>query len=134
MDLILYNAFHFPASFMISEFLFFTVQAPDLQRCLDPLYRMELPNTSDPSDLYRQMCIRDRLWIAQADSQASLRVSVDQQDFLSSLRQTNSKIGTAGGFANAALLVGNGSDLQMCIRDRSRGMTPPARTTTRSPG
>ena len=51
-----------------------------------------------------------RLWIAQADSQASLRVSVDQQNFLSGLRQTDSKIGTGGGFANAALLVGNGND------------------------
>ena len=40
-----------------------------------------------------------RLWIAQADRQASLRVSVDQQDFLSSLCQTDSKIGTGGGFA-----------------------------------
>ena len=54
-----------------------------------------------------------RLRIAQADRQATLRVSVDQQDFLSSLRQTDSKIGTGSGFANAALLVGNGNDLRV---------------------
>ena len=54
-----------------------------------------------------------RLWIAQADRQASLRVSVDQQDFLSGLCQTDSKIGTGGGFANAALLVGDGDDLRV---------------------
>ena len=54
-----------------------------------------------------------RLWIAQADRQASLRVSVDQQDFLSRLRQTDSKIGTGGGFANAAFLVGDGDDLRV---------------------
>ena len=57
--------------------------------------------------------MRQRLGIAQANRQASLRVSVDQQDFLSSLRQTDSKIGTGGGFANAALLVGNGNDLRV---------------------
>ena len=54
-----------------------------------------------------------RLGIAQADSQASLRVSVDQQDILSGLRQTDSKIGTGGGFTNAALLVGDGDDLRV---------------------
>ena len=54
-----------------------------------------------------------RLGMAQADGQAALRVSVDQQDFLSGLRQTDSKIGTGGGFANAALLVGNGNDLRV---------------------
>ena len=52
-----------------------------------------------------------RLGIAQADRQTSLWVSVDQQDFLSGLCQTDSKIGTGGGFANAALLVGDGDDL-----------------------
>ena len=62
----------------------------------------------------QKMCIRDRdtthsvrqrkgqlvrLGIAQADRQASLRVSVNQQDFLSGLRQTDSKIGTGGGLS-----------------------------------
>ena len=51
--------------------------------------------------------------ITQADGQAALRVSVDQQDFLPSLRQTDSKIGTGCGFANAALLVGDGDDLRV---------------------
>ena len=35
------------------------------------------------------------------------------QDFLSGLCQTDSKIGTGGGFANAALLVGDGDDLRV---------------------
>ena len=35
-----------------------------------------------------------RLGIAQADRQAALRVSVDQQDFLSGLRQPDSQVGT----------------------------------------
>ena len=35
-----------------------------------------------------------RLGIAQADRQTTLRVSVDQQDFLSSLRQPDSQVGT----------------------------------------
>ena len=45
-----------------------------------------------------------RLRIAQTDRRF-LGMSVDQQELLSGLRQTDSKIGTGGGFANAALLV-----------------------------
>ena len=55
-----------------------------------------------------------RLGIAQADRQAALRVSVDQQDFLSGLRQPDSQVGTGCCFANAAFLVGNGDDL--CVQ------------------
>ena len=47
-----------------------------------------------------------RLGIAQADRQAALRVSVDQQDFLSGLRQPDSQVGTGRCLANAAFLVG----------------------------
>ena len=54
-----------------------------------------------------------RLGIAQADRQTSLWVSVDEQDFLSGMRQADSKIGTSSGFANAALLVGDGDDLRV---------------------
>ena len=63
-------------------------------------------------------CVRQRkgqlvrLGITQADGQAPLRVSVDQQDFLSGLCQTDSEISTGGGFANTALLVGDGNDLR----------------------
>ena len=38
--------------------------------------------------------------IAQADRQAALRVSVDQQDFLSGLRQPDSQVGTGRCLAN----------------------------------
>ena len=55
-----------------------------------------------------------RLGVAQADGQASLRVPVDQQDFLSGLRQPDSQVRTGCCFANAAFLVGNGNDL--CIQ------------------
>ena len=51
--------------------------------------------------------------IAQADRQAALRVSVDQQDFLSGLRQPDSQVGTGRCLANAAFLVGNGNDLRV---------------------
>ena len=53
-------------------------------------------------------CIRQCKWqlvwlrISQADRQAALRVSVDQQDVLSGLRQPDSQVGT-----------------EMCIRDRA---------------
>ena len=54
-----------------------------------------------------------RLGIAQADRQAALRVSVDQQDFLSGLRQPDSQVGTGRCLANAAFLVGDGDDLRV---------------------
>ena len=65
-------------------------------------------------------CVREgegqlvRLRVAQADSQAALRVAVNQQHFLSGLRQSNPQVGTGGRFADAALLVGNGDDL--CVQ------------------
>ena len=49
----------------------------------------------------------------EADRQAALRVSVDQQDFLSDLRQPDSQVGTGRCLANAAFLVGNGNDLRV---------------------
>ena len=49
----------------------------------------------------------------QADRQAALRVSVDQQDFLSGLRQPDSQVGTGRCFANATFLVGDGDDLRV---------------------
>ena len=66
-------------------------------------------------------CIRQSKWqlvwlrIAQADRQAALRVSVDQQDLLSGLCQTYSQVRTGCCFANAAFLVGDGDDL--CVHD-----------------
>ena len=54
-----------------------------------------------------------RLQISQADCQAPLRVPVDQQDFLSGLRQPDSQVGTGRCLANAAFLVGNGDDLRV---------------------
>ena len=51
--------------------------------------------------------------MAQADCQAPLRVPVDQQDFLSGLRQPDSQVGTSCCLANAAFLVGNGDDLRV---------------------
>ena len=56
-----------------------------------------------------------RLGIAQADRQAALRVSVDQQDFFSGLRQPDSQVGTGRCLANAAFLVGNGNDFRVQI-------------------
>ena len=52
-----------------------------------------------------------RLGVAQADGQAALRVSVDQQHFLSGLCQTYSQVRTGCCFANAAFLVCDGDDL-----------------------
>ena len=54
-----------------------------------------------------------RLGIAQADRQATLRVSVNQQDFLSGLRQTDSQVGTGRCLTNAAFLVSDGDDLRV---------------------
>ena len=52
------------------------------------------------------------MWIAQAYlCQASLRVSVDQQEFSFQIcAKPIPEIGTGGGFANAAFLVGDGDD------------------------
>ena len=52
-----------------------------------------------------------RLGMAQADGQAALRVSVDQQHFLSGLCQPDSQVRTGCCLANAAFLVGDGDDL-----------------------
>ncbi len=52
-----------------------------------------------------------RLGMAQADGQAALRVSVDQQHFLSSLCQSDPQVGTGRCLANAAFLVGDGDNL-----------------------
>ena len=54
-----------------------------------------------------------RLGMPQADGQAALRVPVDQQHFLSGLRQPNPQVGAGGRFANAAFLVGDGDDLRV---------------------
>ena len=56
-----------------------------------------------------------RLGMAQADGQAALRVSVDQQDFLSGLRQPDSQVGTGRCLAHTAFLVGNGDNL--CVHN-----------------
>ena len=52
-----------------------------------------------------------RLGMAQADGQAALRVSVDQQNFLPRLRQPDTQICAGGCLANAAFLVGDGDNL-----------------------
>ena len=54
-----------------------------------------------------------RLGVAQADGQAALRVPVDQQHFLSSLRQPDPQVRAGGCLANAAFLVGDGDDLRV---------------------
>ena len=54
-----------------------------------------------------------RLGMAQADGQAALRVSVDQQHFLSGLRQPDPQVRAGGCLANAAFLVGDGDDLRV---------------------
>ena len=54
-----------------------------------------------------------RLGMAQADGQAALRVPVDQQHFLSGLRQPNPQVRAGGCLANAAFLVGDGDDLRV---------------------
>ena len=54
-----------------------------------------------------------RLGVAQADGQAALRVPVDQQHFLSGLRQPNPQVRAGGCLANAAFLVGDGDDLRV---------------------
>ena len=54
-----------------------------------------------------------RLGMSQTDGQATLRVPVDQKDFLSGLRQPDSQVGTGRCLANAAFLVGNGDDLRV---------------------
>ena len=51
--------------------------------------------------------------ISQADGQAALRVSINQQHFLPGLRQPNPQIGTGRCFANAAFLVGDGDNLRV---------------------
>ena len=52
-----------------------------------------------------------RLGVAQADGQAALRVPVDQQHFLSGLRQPDTQVCAGGCLANAAFLVGDSDDL-----------------------
>ena len=54
-----------------------------------------------------------RLGMAQADSQAALRVPVDQQHFLSGLCQPDPQVRAGGCLANAAFLVGDGDDLRV---------------------
>ena len=54
-----------------------------------------------------------RLGVAQADGQAALRVPVDQQHFLSGLRQPDPQVRAGGCLANAAFLVGDGDDLRV---------------------
>ena len=54
-----------------------------------------------------------RLGVAQADGQAALRVPVDQQHFLSGLRQPNPQVRAGGCLANAAFLVGDGDNLRV---------------------
>ena len=56
-----------------------------------------------------------RLGVAQADGQAALRVSVDQQHFLSGLGQPDPQVRAGGCLANAAFLVGDGDDLRVQI-------------------
>ena len=51
------------------------------------------------------------LGMAQADGQAALRVSVDQQHLSSGLRQPDPQVGTGRCLANAAFLVGDGDNL-----------------------
>ena len=53
--------------------------------------------------------------MAQADGQAALRVSVDQQHFLSGLGQPDPQVRAGGCLANAAFLVGDGDDLRVQI-------------------
>ena len=50
-----------------------------------------------------------RLGIAQADGEASLRIGVDQQDFLSRPCEGDTQVCGSRGLAHAALLVDNGS-------------------------
>ena len=52
-----------------------------------------------------------RLGMAQADGQAALRVSVDQQHLSSGLCQPDSQVRTGRCLADAAFLVGNGDNL-----------------------
>ena len=75
----------------------------------------------NPEDLYEDTAHRVgqgkgqlvRLGVAQADGQAALRVPVDQQHFLSGLRQPNPQVRAGGCLANAAFLVGDGDDLRV---------------------
>ena len=59
----------------------------------------------------KRQLVRPR--ISQAAGQAALRVPVDQQHFLSVLRQPNPQVGAGGCLANAAFLVGDGDDLRV---------------------
>ena len=54
-----------------------------------------------------------RLRVAQADGQAALRVSVDQQHLSSGLCQPDPQVGTSCCLANAAFLVGDGDNLRV---------------------
>ena len=54
-----------------------------------------------------------RLGMAQADGQAALRISVNQQHFLPGLRQSNTQVFTGRCLADAAFLVGDGDDLRV---------------------
>ena len=56
-----------------------------------------------------------RLGVAQADGQAALRVSVDQQHFLSGLGQPDPQVRAGGCLANAAFLVGDGDNLRVHV-------------------
>ena len=54
-----------------------------------------------------------RLGMPQADGQAALRISVNQQHFLPGLRQPDPQVRAGGCLANAAFLVGDGDDLRV---------------------
>ena len=54
-----------------------------------------------------------RLRVAQANGQATLRVSVDQKHLSSSLCKSNAQVRAGCCFAHATFLIGNGDDL--CI-------------------
>ena len=54
-----------------------------------------------------------RLGMAQADGEAALWVSVDQQHFLPVLRQSDPQVCAGSRLANATFLVGNGDNLRV---------------------
>ena len=54
-----------------------------------------------------------RLRVAQADGQAALRISVNQQHFSSGLCKPYAQIRTGRCFAHTAFLIGNGDDLRI---------------------
>ena len=54
-----------------------------------------------------------RLGMTQADGQAALWVSVNQQHFLPGLRQSNTQVFTGRCLADASFLVGDGDNLRV---------------------